>query len=66
MLESVAIVKRNFHLTELQNRMSQMNEGLGTWDRHRRVSVIDYEEKQMMAINGKIELNSSSQVTEYY
>jgi len=37
--------------TELQNRMSQMNEGLGTWDRHRRVSVIDYEEKQMMAIN---------------
>jgi len=37
--------------TELQNRMSQMNEGLGTWDRDRRVSIIDYEEKQMMAIN---------------
>lgn len=39
--------------------MSQMNEGLGTWDRDRdrRVSTIDYEEKQMMAINGLYELN---------
>lgn len=40
---------------ELQNRMaSQMNDGLANWERDRRVtSCPDYEEKQLLALNGK-------------
>jgi len=42
---------------ELQNRMaSQMNDGLANWERDRRVTCPDYEEKQLLALNGKSHL----------
>lgn len=43
-----------FNYLELQSRMtSQMNEGLTNWERDRRVnSCPDYEEKQLLALNG--------------
>ena len=40
-------------LLELQNRMTQMNEGLASLELDRRVaSYPDYEEKQLLALNG--------------
>lgn len=39
--------------TELQSRMSHMNEAFNPgWDRDRRLTSGDYEEKQIMAFNG--------------
>ena len=56
---------------ELQSRMtSQMNDGLANWERDRRVnSCPDYEEKQLLALNGMfcnrfIVLNTENRV--YY
>ena len=59
----VLIVLDNWHiffcysleliLLELQNRMTQMNEGLASLELDRRVaSYPDYEEKQLLALNG--------------
>lgn len=31
---------------------TQMNDGLANWDRDRRVNCPDYEEKQLLALNG--------------
>lgn len=50
----------SFLIAELQNRMtSQMNDGLANWERDRRVACPDYEEKQLLALNGKFRHASS-------
>lgn len=43
--------------TELQNRMSHINDGfVSGWDRDRRTSICDYEDKQLLALTGNLDL----------